>query len=189
MGRLMKIMIVDDSEDMGLLIQSMLQSAGYTDFLQARSASEAFKLLGIDENGKANNDVPASSRQAEKENEQLTVDLILMDIVMPEIDGIEACQTIHASKQYSDTPLIMVTARHEADDLETAFYAGALFYITKPLKRVELLARVHSALRLKEEIDRFKARERQLEEARQEIKRLRAMLRQKARKTSFPDKK
>jgi len=112
---------------------------------------------------------------------QMDVGLILMDIVMPDIDGIEACQIIHASEKYSDTPLIIVTARHKADDIETAFYAGALYYVTKPLNRVELLARVHSALRLKEEVDRCKVRELELEEARREIIRLRAMLQETAK--------
>ena len=175
----MKIMIVDDSEDMDLLIQSILQSAGYDDLVIAKSAYEAFNILGIDEHGMENDKGENSKYTTQKSEEQKNVDLILMDIVMPGIDGIEACQTIHTSEKYSETPIILVTAKHEADDMETAFYAGALYYITKPLRRSELLARVHSSLRLKQEIDRCKAHERELMEAKEEIKKLRAMLQEK----------
>ena len=94
----------------------------------------------------------------------MVVDLILMDISMPEIDGIMACQQIHAADHLADIPILMVTASTEAEDLELAFAAGALDYITKPLNKIELLARVRSALLLKHEIDRRKAAERELAE-------------------------
>ncbi len=175
----MKIMIVDDSEDMDLLIQSILQSAGYDDLVIAKSAYEAFNILGIDEHGMENNKGENSKDTTQKREEQHDVDLILMDIAMPGIDGIEACQIIHTSEKYSETPIIIVTARHEDDDLETAFYAGALYYVTKPLRRSELLARVHSSLRLKQEVDRCKAHKEELANAKREIKKLRAMLQDK----------
>ena len=179
MSKFMKIMIVDDSEDMGLLIHSLLQSAGYYDLVIAKSAYEAFNILGIDEHGMENDKGENPKYATQKCEEQQDVDLILMDIVMPGIDGLEACQTIHTSEKYSEIPIILVTARHEDDDMEAAFYAGALYYVTKPLKRPELLARVHSSLRLKQEIDRCKAHKRELTEAKQEIKKLRALLQEK----------
>jgi PleD family two-component response regulator len=82
--------------------------------------------------------------------------------MMPEIDGIEACARIRNEPRHADVPIVMVTALSDMDSLANAFVAGATDYITKPLNRVELLARVRSALRLKSELDRRKAREREL---------------------------
>jgi PleD family two-component response regulator len=87
---------------------------------------------------------------------------MLLDIVMPEIDGIEACARIRSDQRYSSVPIIMVTSLGDTDSLANAFVAGATDYITKPLNRVELLARVRSALKLKAELDRREARELEL---------------------------
>ncbi len=143
----MSILLVDDSASQRLLLSSLLRSGGHTGLIQADSAQAAFDCLGVS----------AGTTEA-------LVDLILMDISMPEIDGIMACRQIKATEHLTDIPVLMVTASTEAEDLEMAFTAGALDYITKPLNKIELLARVRSALRLKHEIDRRKAAERELAE-------------------------
>jgi diguanylate cyclase (GGDEF)-like protein len=153
-----KILIVDDSPDSQLLIKSILEYAGYKDLLTANSALEAFKRLGMDSNATVSTDI----------------DLILMDIVMPEMDGIEACRLIKSFEYLRDIPIIIVTAT--AKDLQMAFAAGATDYITKPLNKVELLARVSSALRLKREIDNRKAREQELMKLTQQLEELNQML-------------
>ena len=107
----------------------------------AESAQEAFEKLGLDSPGARTPDV----------------DLILMDISMPEVDGVEACRRIKASPRLRDIPIIMVTGNSDARDLESAFAAGAVDYITKPPQRVEMLARVGSALDGKREMDRRKS--------------------------------
>lgn len=150
----MKILIVDDSRDNQLLIKFILTDAGYTDLVIADSALDAFKHLGMDS--------PASI--------STDIDLILLDIVMPEMDGIEACRLIKSFEYLQDTPIIMVTATIQIKDLQMAFAAGAIDYITKPLNKVELLARVSSALRLKREIDNRKAREQELLKVTQQLK-------------------
>jgi PleD family two-component response regulator len=88
--------------------------------------------------------------------------VVLLDILMPEMDGVEACARIRNDLRYTDLPVIMVTALDDMDSLANAFVAGATDYITKPVNRVELVARVRSALRLKQELDRRLAREREL---------------------------
>ncbi|MER3446092.1 MAG: diguanylate cyclase response regulator [Candidatus Dadabacteria bacterium] len=154
----MKILIVDDSPDSQLLIKSILNYAGYKDLLTANSALEAFRQLGMDNLASASTDI----------------DLILMDVVMPEMDGIEACRLIKSFEYLRDIPIIIVTAT--AKDLQMAFAAGATDYITKPLNKVELLARVSSALRLKREIDNRKAREQELMKLTQQLEELNQIL-------------
>jgi PleD family two-component response regulator len=87
---------------------------------------------------------------------------VLLDVVMPEVDGIEACARIRSDERYADTPIIMVTSLDDMDGLANAFVAGASDYIIKPVNRVELLARVRAALKLKTELERRLAREREL---------------------------
>jgi class 3 adenylate cyclase len=85
-----------------------------------------------------------------------------MDIRMPGMDGIAACRRIKAVPQLHDIPIIMVTSSDDTGDLQLAFDAGAMDYLIKPPNTVELLARVRSALKLKQEMDARKAREREL---------------------------
>jgi phosphoserine phosphatase RsbU/P len=78
---------------------------------------------------------------------------------MPEMDGVEVCARIRNDPRYADLPIIMVTSLDDMNSLANAFVAGANDYITKPLNRIELVARVRAALRLKQELDRRRARE------------------------------
>lgn len=142
----MKILIVDDSEDSRDIAAAALLTAGYRDLKSAASALDAFDLLALNRGRRP----PAG------------VDLILLDIAMPGIDGIEACRRIRSDLRYVDVPIIMITAMADMDSLAEAFVAGATDYISKPLNRVELLARVRTALKLKSELDRRREREREL---------------------------
>lgn len=90
------------------------------------------------------------------------VDLILMDIMMPGTDGIEGCRLVHSQQAFQDIPIIMLTSMRDAHILESAFEQGAMDYVLKPFDEIELRARLRSALRLKAEIERRKARERDL---------------------------
>ncbi len=156
----MSILVVDDTLEVREMLSVLLESAGYQDILFAESAAAAFERLGMGGSGMA----------------PVDVDAVLMDINMPGLDGVEACRRIKAVERFCDTPIIMVTAMSEAGFLEAAFAAGATDYLTKPIKRVELLARMRSALRLKREMDRRKAREQELEQALLEVKGLRGLL-------------
>ena len=156
----MSILIVDDSPEVRSILQMILESEGYQPLLIAESAHKAFQYLGLD-----NPDRPPTE-----------VGLVLMDIQMPDLDGIEACRRIKAVESFRDIPVIMVTAMAESGFLEAAFAAGAVDYVTKPLNRVELLTRMRSALRLKGEMDRRKAREQELEQALRENKVLQGLL-------------
>ena len=140
----MRILIVDDSEDWRDLIEAELLSAGFDEVCKAESAEQAYGLLGLDGTAAS------------------TADLIILDVLMPRIGGIEACARIRTDPRYGDVPIIMVTSLGDMESLSNAFVAGATDYISKPYNRTELLARVRSALKLKAELDRRKAREREL---------------------------
>ena len=165
----MGILVVDDSEDGRQLLVQMLLHSGYSEVMSATSAEDAFSLLGL-----AGDSFEANARN---------IDLILMDVIMPGVDGIEACRRIKNSPAYADVPVVMVTGSGETDILERAFFAGASDYITKPLRTSELLARVASVLTLKKEIDKRKIKELELlrqndelEKALKEIKVLQGLI-------------
>ena len=156
----MSILIVDDSPDVHFQLKFFLNSNGYQKLTFAQSASEAYACLEIVKQEPAGN----------------KFDLILMDIVMPEIDGIEACRRIKKCENLKDIPIIMVTGKTDIEYLQIAFSEGAVDYITKPINKTELLARVRSVLRLKHEIDHRKAREMELLEVTRQLEAANQML-------------
>jgi DNA-binding response OmpR family regulator len=77
------------------------------------------------------------------------VDLILLDIVMPEIDSVEARGRLRSDPRYAECPIVMVTSLDDVESLSNAFVAGAADDVTKPGDRVERIARVRAALKLR----------------------------------------
>ncbi len=158
----MRILIVDDDSGIRKVLKLRLSSEGF-DAISVSSAQDAFTQLGMD--GGSEGDAK--------------IDLILMDILMPELDGIDACKKMKSKASIKDIPVILMTASSDYQHLEEAFNAGAADYIAKPFNKIELLARIRSALRFKSEIDRRKRREegltttaRKLREANNKLARL-----------------
>jgi DNA-binding response OmpR family regulator len=73
-------------------------------------------------------------------------DLVLLDVIMPKMGGFEACRRMREEEATRTTPIIMVTTRGEATNVETGWMAGCSDYITKPINSVELLAKVRNFL-------------------------------------------
>lgn len=141
----MRILIVDDSNTAQALLAAILQGAGYDHLHTVSSAHAAFEAL-----------------TASLEGGGRPFDLVLMDINMPEMNGIEAVRKIKADETLKEIPVVMVTGNDEKDSLEQAFEAGAIDFISKPVKKIDLVARVHSVSRIKKEMDQRKSNEKGL---------------------------
>jgi DNA-binding response OmpR family regulator len=89
-------------------------------------------------------------------------DLILLDIMMPAMDGFEVCRRIQKIPQKDNIPVIFLTARNEKKDIVDGLTAGAVDYVTKPFSSAELLARVTTHLQLKAATDRIARQNREL---------------------------
>ncbi|MBF0102541.1 MAG: response regulator [Desulfobacterales bacterium] len=143
----MGILILDDSNEQLIILERFLKKGGFDSIVKADNAEQAYTILGLE-----TADTPSP------------VDLILLDLLMPNVSGIDVCRKIKSTPHLHDIPIIMVTGMSDAENLEQAFEAGASDYIIKPVKKIELLARVRSAIRLKQEIDQRKSLNAELEQ-------------------------
>ena len=100
--------------------------------------------------------VATNGRQALEVVARIRPDLILLDVMMPEMDGFEACARLKESAEWHDIPIIFLTAKTETADIVRGFELGAVDYVSKPFNPPELLARVNTHL----SIDRLAARKR-----------------------------
>lgn len=124
--------------------------------------TECYKILAVDDNPKnlkviaallSENDFEVhfatSGREALQMISGTEYDLILLDIMMPELDGIETCSRIKEQHKNLELPVIFLTAKTETDSITQAFGAGGIDYVTKPFRGEELLARVKTHIDLK----------------------------------------
>lgn len=133
------ILVVDDVSKNLQVIGAMLDQVGY---------STTFATSG---------------QQALDRITKAKPDLILLDLMMPEINGLQVCEKLKAEPQNQEIPIIFLTASDEINDLVQAFERGAVDYITKPFKTPELLARVRTHLELKRTRDHLKTALQELE--------------------------
>ena len=121
-----RLLVVDDVMENIQVAGAILKEKGYQ--------------LNIARNGK----------QALQVVEKTTPDLILLDIVMPEMDGFECCAQLKASAATRDIPVIFLTANTDSKDLVKGFELGAVDYVYKPFNAPELLSRIHTHLALRQ---------------------------------------
>ena len=119
-----KVLLVDDSSTV-LMMEKMILAKGPYDVIVARD--------GVEGIAKANSEKP---------------DVILLDVMMPNLDGLSACAQIRACEATAHIPIIMVTTRGEEENIETAFRNGANDYVTKPINGLELLTKLSNILGL-----------------------------------------
>jgi diguanylate cyclase (GGDEF)-like protein len=126
------ILVADDEPVNRALIQRRLEREGYQ-VLTARNGSEAVEQA------------LASSP-----------DLVILDVMMPEMDGMDACRLLKETEATRDIPIIFLSARDETEMKVSGLGLGADDYISKPFEAAELIARVHVAIRLKRERDQLR---------------------------------
>src|SRR3954465_15671381 len=95
-----------------------------------------------------NVNIATNGRQGLEVLERIRPDLILLDIMMPEMDGFETCRRIKASTAWREIPIIFLTAKTDTADIVRGFELGAVDYVAKPFNAHELLARVNTHLTL-----------------------------------------
>src|SRR3954451_5844477 len=130
-----RVLVVDDVDINVKLLEAKLSSE-YFDVLAASNGAAA---LGI-----AQNEAP---------------DLVLLDVMMPGMDGFEACRRLKADPRTAEIPVVMVTALSDVADRLRGLEAGADDFLTKPVNDVALFARVRSLVRLKRMMEEWKLRE------------------------------
>ena len=130
-----RILVVDDIPVNVRLLEAKL-SAEYYDVITATSGAEALEMIKSE-----------------------PPDIVLLDVMMPEMDGFEVCRRIKAEPATALLPVIMVTALNEQSDRVTGLEAGADEFLTKPVRDMALFARVRSLLRVKILLDELRLRE------------------------------
>ena len=127
-----KILIVDDIPINIQMAMNILKDEGYKMYY-AKSGEMALKL--IDEND---------------------IDLILLDIMMPEMNGFEVCLKLKSNDKTKNIPIIFLSGKDSSTDIEKAYEVGGIDYVVKPFITIELITKVKSYTRLKQLEDRFK---------------------------------
>jgi len=127
-----KILIVDDNPKNLQVLGNLLEKNGYN-VEYALGGREALEWL-----------------KSEK------FDLLLLDIMMPGMDGYEVCENIRKDEQYSDIPIIFLTAKTDKESIVKGFELNAQDYVSKPFDTAELLARINTHLELKDSRDKLK---------------------------------
>jgi PAS domain S-box-containing protein len=94
----------------------------------------------------------------------LKPDVIILDIMMPGINGYEVCQQLKADDQTKDIPVIFISGRNRTDDIIKAFSVGGVDYITRPFRKEEVYARVKNHITLRESLQRIEAQNKKLQE-------------------------
>ncbi len=114
--------------------------------------------------------VAKNGREALKVVKEVKPDIILLDIMMPEMDGFETCMHLKDSQETKDIPVIFLTAKIEPEDIVKAFELGAVDYVIKPFNAKELLVRINTHLELKFAHEKIKGSEQELRKVNAEIK-------------------
>ena len=117
-----------------------------------------------------------SGREALEFLERNRPDLILLDYVMPDLDGLAVCRAIKTRPQTADIPVIFLTVQTDMKTIVDAFKAGAVDYLTKPFNPEELLARVNTHVQLKRALDRERALREELQSALAQIYQLKGLI-------------
>jgi DNA-binding response OmpR family regulator len=111
----MRVLIVDDDMFVRRLVRTLLETEG----MECYEADDG--------------------KQALEAARELRPDIIVLDVMLPSLNGYEICRTLKFDENFSDIPIVMLTSRSEPTDKETGYYTGADVYLTKPFEHKELV--------------------------------------------------
>lgn len=117
------VLVIDDEEDYRIIIQEVLRGAGM-DVRLAKDGEEGLRML-----------------------KEAATDIVLVDWMMPRLDGEQFCRAMRAEPKFKDLPVLMLTVKQTADEELEALHFGVDDFVVKPFRAPELLARVRAALR------------------------------------------
>jgi DNA-binding response OmpR family regulator len=117
-----RVLVVDDENSVGTLLRFTLRQKGY----------------GVE--------IAESAAQGLEKAKARSFDLVILDVALPGIDGIEACELLKSLESYADTPIIMISSRSDSVTIDRARRAGAADYLVKPFTFEELQRRIEDQL-------------------------------------------
>jgi DNA-binding response OmpR family regulator len=116
------VLVADDEEDILTLVTTIIERSGHR-VMSVRDGAAALAAV-----------------------RERTPDLVVLDISMPEVDGLEVLRRIRADEETGDLPVLLLSARAQEDDVRRGFEAGASAYVKKPFSPIELAERVEALL-------------------------------------------
>lgn len=122
MSTMIKVLIADDEPAILMSLEFLMRKNGFEVYI-ARNGAEALQLLGVH-----------------------TPDVVLLDIMMPDIDGYELCEHIRSQEKTRQTKVIFISAKSRKVDIEKGMEVGADLYVTKPFSTRDLLKKIHNLL-------------------------------------------
>lgn len=121
-----KVLVVDDEKDFLMILKLNLEQSGGYEVCSMPSAKDIVKRT-----------------------QDFKPDIILMDVMMPEVDGIQACKMLNEDSYCSNIPIIIISALREDSDKLKAYKQGVVDYVTKPIEVNNLIAKIEKAIRFK----------------------------------------
>ena len=121
-GNMARILIVEDNAEMRMMMMALLGTKGH-EIIEAIDGTDVLRWALEEE-----------------------PDLVLMDVMMPIVGGLEACRQIRAQAETNEIPIIMVTTRGEANNVEAGYESGCNDYVTKPVDGAELLTKIENLI-------------------------------------------
>ena len=135
----MPLVLIVDDEPRNLQVLNSVLEENYYEVIEKTNGPDSLEIL-----------------------QEISPDLILLDVMMPDMDGYETCKIIKETERIKEIPVIFLTAKVEPDDIIQGFAVGGVDYITKPFNHTELLARISTHIELKKSRDALKRTEKEL---------------------------
>lgn len=151
-----RILVIEDDMDAAEHVRALLEATWRADVTLVSRARDAQELI--------------AARARDPQSDRF--DLVVLDLGLPDMDGVELCQRVRQDGAFAQVPILVVTGYSDEEHIEAAFEAGATDYVSKPVRARELVARIRSILRGKREREELSATTDQLKKNNEKLQRL-----------------